>query len=126
MELTLLALALPPLLGVAWLDLLVPRATAARGALLWGYGTLLGLVAVPLVMRLVDGLGFSPLFPVTGPVVAALILPALLLRLRRRAATGVATGGTPAIALPLSHRVLLAVLAGLLLLRLASLGLEIL
>ncbi|MFT4613990.1 MAG: hypothetical protein ACI9NT_001132, partial [Bacteroidia bacterium] len=38
------ALLLPVLLGGLWMHLIVPAGTVARAALVWGSGTLLGLL----------------------------------------------------------------------------------
>ena len=55
----ILALALPALLGSLWLNLLIPRDTNARTTLVWGHGTLIGLVLIPQIMWLLDAMGLD-------------------------------------------------------------------
>ena len=70
----LLALALPLLLGGLWLNLFVPAATSGRVALVWGNGLLIGLLAIPLLMRLLDVLGVPLSFLASASLTGVLIL----------------------------------------------------
>ncbi len=121
----MLALALPACLGAAWLGLHVPGNAAARAPLVWGNGTLLGLVAVPLLMRGLNALGLPLDFNTTAAVCAALILLAVV-----RRSTGLSPLSDGAVtassrALSTGERLLCGVLLALVVLRVGSLGLEI-
>jgi hypothetical protein len=70
---TLLAIALPALLGRSWLGILVPLDTPGRTALIWGNGLLIGLLVIPLLMRLLDAIGASIDFLPTASLASALI-----------------------------------------------------
>lgn len=70
-----MALAVPVLLGCSLIRLVVPYDTAARRALILGYGTLLGLLLTTLLLRLVDSMGLGLSFGYTA--VLALLLVAL-------------------------------------------------
>lgn len=124
--LTLLALAIPVLLGSLWLHLIIPRQAPARVALVWGNGTLLGLVLIPQFMWGLNALGIPLSFWSTASLAGTLIAIAALINGTR------AKGQPPArsplatpIAMPASHRVLLVFLLSLMALRFLTLGLEI-
>jgi hypothetical protein len=124
---TTLALALPVLLGGLWLNQLVPVDSAGRTALVWGNGTLLGLLLIPQMMRGLDALGIPLTFRATGSLVGGLIALALVVQLLRGRRPRLAPAPVQYIAtLPASHKALfifLLLLAGL---RVTTLGLEIL
>lgn len=123
----LLALVLPLLLGGLWLDLFVPKTTSGRGALVWGNGLLLGLVAVPLVMRLLDALGVPLHFMATASVTGLLVLAAGLAHIYWKPNPDSAYLPTPGISrLSYSHKLFFGFLALLLALRVSTLGLELL
>ncbi|MAT95077.1 MAG: hypothetical protein CME59_21110 [Halioglobus sp.] len=122
---TLFALLLPVLLGGLWLNLLVPAATPARSALVWGYGCLTGLVLLPLLMRLLAHLGLGLDFAYTTATALALALVAALAGLARRGAARQAPQTPQWRTLTTAQRALCALLLGLIALRLLNLGLEI-
>lgn len=78
--LTSIALLLPVLLGTVYLSIFVPAHTAGRTALVWGNGTLLGLLALPQLMRILDAAGAGLTFTSITALVTALIGAALLTR----------------------------------------------
>ncbi|MDX1734623.1 MAG: hypothetical protein R3228_09650, partial [Halioglobus sp.] len=59
MAMVVVALALPALMGINLIRLVVPLDIEARGALVTGTGILAGLIAIPLLMRLVNVSGFG-------------------------------------------------------------------
>jgi len=71
-----LALLLPALLGGLWLNFFVPAQTQGRTALVSGNGLLLGLLVIPVLMRLLDTLGAPIGFASTGYIAAALLVVA--------------------------------------------------
>ncbi len=123
--LTSLALLLPAALGTAWLNLLLPRNIPARAALLWGSGILLGTMAMPLLLRLTHLFGQPLDFTLNASVATALLSVALLLHLRRTRREPVAVRAR-ADRLSGAQRFLCALLIAFILLRLATLGLEVL
>lgn len=124
---TIVALALPVLLGALWLNLLVPAQVAARPALVWGNGTLIGLLLVPQILWGLDALGMPLSFATPAYLVGALVVAAAAANLTRANRTQPAPPAVPVLmTLPMSHRVLFALLAMLLMARTATLGLEIL
>jgi len=122
----LIALALPLLLGGLLVDLVMPAAVPGRTALVWGNGMLAGLLLVPLLIRLIDSAGAALSFSTIAPIVAALIV---LLALARR--WTIARGPGQSLAEPANQRlsaqqqVLLVLLVLLIVLRLVTLGLEL-
>jgi hypothetical protein len=82
--LILLAFCLPAILGMTWVNLLVPGTTIARISVIAGNGVLLGLLVIPLLMRLLDAIGVGLSFPVTVSVSSALILLAGLMHVLLR------------------------------------------
>ncbi|MEZ5569984.1 MAG: hypothetical protein R3E54_16880 [Halioglobus sp.] len=120
-----LALMLPTALGCAWVTVLVPRDTPGRLPLAWGSGTLLGILSVPLLLRFTHVLGQPLSFTVTASLVALLCLPALWM-LWRRAAPAPGVIQTPENVLGNGEKLLCALLAALIALRLGTLGLELL
>lgn len=125
--LTSLALALPILLGSLWINLLVPGDATARSTLVWGSGTLLGLVLIPHFMWGLDTLGIPLSFWAPASLTLALILVAFVAGLLRKTQRHVAPSEIRALfAMPLSHKALFGFLLLLLVLRLTTLGLEVL
>lgn len=119
-----IALLVPVLLGGSWFDLWVPHGVPARWAMVWGHGTLAGLITIPVLMRILHAAGTSPVFANTVVAACVLIAAALILRLRYRAAAApqhVASGS-----LRPAQRLLVGVIVALLALRLGSLLLELL
>ena len=124
---TILALLLPILLGGLWLNLLIPEQAPARPALVWGNGTLLGLLLIPQFMWGLNTLGMPLSFVTTGLLACALILIALAIQFFRVKGSYPAAGRTNAFsAMPASHQALFLLLLFLLALRCTILGLEIL
>jgi len=123
--LTFVALLLPVILGSAWINLLIPADTPARGALVWGNGALFGVMATPLLMRTLHATGLPLDFTMTALAAVALAGMAALIHLRGQG-RGAAPGRTaPARTLPTAQRVLWIILLGLILLRLITLGAEV-
>lgn len=124
---TTLALALPVLLGGLWLNLLVPAQTTARATLVWGNGTLVGLLLIPQFLWGLDALGMPLSFRGAATLAGALILVAAVAHLARaRRAAPAPSPVETASTLRGAHRALFALLVCLLVLRCALLGLEIL
>lgn len=123
--LILVALLLPVLLGSAWVNLLIPAHAPARGALVWGNGALLGVMATPLLMRVLHAVGLPLDFTTTALTAAALTAIAALIHLRNRGRGGATPDRAPTPPLSTAQRVLWTVLVGLILLRLATLGVEV-
>ncbi len=115
------ALVPPVLLGVLCFNLLVPGGIAGRGALVWGHGALFGLLAVTFMMRAVNALGYGlDHYIIAGILFRLLILLGILnFFVRKR------IGSAPRATWTTGARVLFAALLALVLLRVATLGLEI-
>ncbi|MFK7977427.1 MAG: hypothetical protein AB8C02_14925 [Halioglobus sp.] len=79
------ALLIPVALGSAWLRVLVPAETPARTAMIVGHGTLIGLLAVTVIMRGLDAVGRGLNFSEVAWIAAALIAIALLTEFFRAA-----------------------------------------
>ncbi len=125
--LTTLALALPILLGGLWLNQCVPVNGAGRTAVVWGNGALLGLLLIPQLMRGMDAVGISLTFVAIVSLVGALIALALVNQLLRgRRAQPVPTPVLYFSAMPASHKTLFCFLLLLIVVRVTTLGLEIL
>jgi hypothetical protein len=125
--LTTMALALPVLLGGLWLTQCVPLNGAGRTALVWGNGALLGLLLIPQLMRGLDAVGIPLTFVYIASLVGALIALALVAQLiRGRRAQSVPTPVLYSCAMPTSHKTLFCFLLLLIVLRVTTLGLEIL
>jgi hypothetical protein len=123
----LVALALPALLGGLWLGLFVPPTTGGRTALVWGNGLLAGLLVIPMLMRLLDTLGMPLSFAATASVTGSLLLLAALAHAyHRRSPLRRPLPHTAWSSLPQGHKILIAFLSALLIIRLATLGLELL
>lgn len=125
--LTTLALALPVLLGGLWLQQFVPGNCAGRTALVWGNGALLGLLLIPQLMRALDTLEIPLTFVTTASLIVALIALALVTQLiRARRAPSASTPVPYFSAMPTSHKALFCFLLLLIVVRVTTLGLEIL
>ncbi len=123
---TIIALALPVLLGALWLNPFVPAQSAGRTALVWGNGALIGLLLVPQLMIALDALEIPLTFRSTGSLIGVLIALALTVQLfREKRAPAAASSVLYYSALPPSHKALFIFLLGLILLRLTTLGLEV-
>ena len=72
----LIALVLPALLGGLCLELLTPAGTPARPMVVWGNGLLVGLIGIPLIMRLLDALGAPLTYQAVGGITGALVVMA--------------------------------------------------
>ncbi|MCB1690267.1 MAG: hypothetical protein KDI33_17345 [Halioglobus sp.] len=123
--LTTLALILPVLLGGLWLNLLIPPGAHARPALVWGNGTLVGLILVPQILWGLDALGMPLSFVTAGLLTSVLIVAAVAIHIsgNRRIRTHLDAAFS---AMPAAHRLLFLILLALVALRCATLGLEIL
>jgi hypothetical protein len=125
--LTILALALPVLLGGLWLQQFVPFNFAGRTALVWGNGTLLGLLLIPQLMRALDTLQIPLTFVATASLVGALIALTIITQLLRGPrAPSVPTPVRYFSAMPASHKALFCFFLLLIVIRVTTLGLEIL
>jgi hypothetical protein len=125
--LTALALILPVLLGGLWLNLIIPQQAPARSALVWGNGTLIGLLLIPQFLWGLGALGIPLSFVTTGLLTFALILVAVAIHIFRYKGTHTThIRNTAFSAMPASHRALFLFLLFLLALRCITLGLEIL
>lgn len=114
-------------MGGLWLNLLVPGTTPGRVTLVWGNGLLIGLLAIPLLMRLLDALGLPLSFPVTASLPAALILIAALANTFWRPATVVGPILPSDFAnLSSPYKLFFLFLAMLMAVRVTTLGLELL
>lgn len=123
----LIALVLPPLLGVVWVGMFVPAATPARLAMVWGNGTLVGLLLIPVVMRALDAVGISSAFNYTAITAGLLLLLGLGLRWHRGSlASADSSMQVVRSSLAGPYRMLAGLIVALLLLRFVSLGLELL
>lgn len=122
-----MALALPALLGGLWVNQFLPLNTPARAALVWGNGTLIGLLLIPQLMRGLDALGIPLTFVATGSLAGSLAAMALVTQFIRKRQTQLARPPLFYVAaIPLSHKALFIFLLLLAALRITSLGLEIL
>ena len=125
--LTILALLLPVLLGGLWLNLIIPLQAPARSALVWGNGSLIGLLLIPQFMWGLDALGLPLSFLTTGLLTAALIVVAIAIpSFRDKVTPSSADRATAFPTMPASHKALFFLLVALLALRCITLGLEIL
>ncbi len=120
------ALALPVLLGGLWLSIFVPAQGAGRTALVWGCGTLIGLLLIPQLMLALDALDIPLTFRSIASLAGALVALALVVLLF----TGARARFSGALAksyadLPASHKALFIFLLSLIILRMSSLGLEV-
>ncbi|MDE0950641.1 MAG: hypothetical protein OSA45_05185 [Halioglobus sp.] len=122
-----IALLLPVLLGGLWLSLFVPRGIVARRALVWGNGALIGLMLIPQIMRAQDAVGLPLNFSFTYSIVCTLVVLALIARVVITRNSQVEyTKPRAFAAMPPLHRLLFVVFLLMILLRVATLGLEIL
>lgn len=88
-----LALALPALAGALWVRAAWRAAPPGMWPLALGYGYVLGMLAVSLLLRLQAALGFAPSFAELLPVLALLALGGGALAWRRSRAGGSALTG---------------------------------
>ena len=124
--LIIVALALPVFLGGLWMDLLVPRQAAARTALVWGHGTLLGLILIPQLMWALNTAGVPLSFPTTTALAGILVVAAMVAGLRSKTRGHRSRPETRVLLeLPVWHKVLFTCLLLLVGLRVATLGLEV-
>ncbi|MFK7977200.1 MAG: hypothetical protein AB8C02_13780 [Halioglobus sp.] len=79
------ALLIPVALGTAWFRLLVPVDVPSRLAIIFGHGTLAGLIAVTIILRWLDSMGRPLSFTDTSLVAIALTAIALLIHFFRTA-----------------------------------------
>lgn len=80
---SVVALAVPVLLGCAWVRLLIPKATPARLAMILGHGSLVGLLAITGILRILDALDAPLRFSSASGLAAVLIALALIIGLLR-------------------------------------------
>ncbi len=123
----LLAMALPLILGGFWLNVFIPATTPGRPALVWGNGLLIGLLAIPLLMRLLDTLGVPLSFLATASLTGVLIFGAGLAKLFWK--PGTVAEPVPALSFaeqPTPYKLLFLFFALLIALRVTTLGLELL
>jgi hypothetical protein len=122
-----IALLLPVLLGGLWLSLFVPRGIVARRALVWGNGALIGLMLIPQIMRAQDAVGLPLNFSFTYSIVCTLVVLALIARVVITRNSQVEyTKPRVFAAMTTLHRVLFVIFLLMILLRVATLGLEVL
>jgi len=122
-----IALALPVLLGGLWLNQFVAPGSGGRAALVWGNGTLLGLLLLPQLMQALDAAGVPLTFAAIGSLVLLLIASALAAQfIRGRPATPTQRAAPGYSSMPLSHQMLFILLLLLVGLRILTLGSEVL
>ena len=80
----LIALLLPALLGGLCMELLIPAWTPARPMAVWGNGLLVGLIGIPLLIRLLEALGVSLTYQAVGGIAGTIVVMAGLLLLVRK------------------------------------------
>ena len=125
--LTSLALIVPILLGGLWVNLIIPAQAPARSALVWGNGTLVGLLLIPQLLWGLDALGIPLSFVTTGLLACALVTAAIAIHLfRDKSSPATPMRADAADAIPPSHQALFYLLLCLLAARCITLGLEIL
>jgi hypothetical protein len=123
---TIIAIALPVLLGGLWLNTFVPAQSTCRPALVWGHGTLVGLLLIPQLMLALDALDVPLTFRSVGSLIAALVALALIIRVFTGAPARFSVSPVQSYAdLPASHKALFVFLLSLIILRVTSLGLEV-
>ncbi len=119
----ILALTLPWLLGSIWLRLFIPSGPLS---LILGGGLLLGLLAVPILMRLVDAAGLPITFAYVGSITGILVAGGFAAnRARDIAATGSAPSSLGPGVLTIWQKAFFTLLVALVSLRLLTLGLEV-
>lgn len=125
--LVILALILPVLLGGLWLNLIVPLQAPARSALVWGNGTLIGLLLIPQFLWSLDALGVPLSFVTTAVLTGALIvLPAALHIFKDKRTQPSPIGDAAFPNMSALQRALFLFLLFLVIIRCVTLGLEIL
>jgi hypothetical protein len=125
--LTVMALILPVLLGGLWLNLFVPANSSGRWAVVWGNGALIGLLLIPQLMRILDAMGIPLSFFSTGSLASLLIVLALLCNiLWRKRPTTIQPPAPNPLTIPTSQKALFVFLLLLVVLRITTLGLEVL
>lgn len=119
------ALGLPWLLGALVVHRIVPVAMAGRRALLLGYGFLVGVMLLTLLMRGLDAAGFGLHLIVLVPVVLLLIAIGALLEYRYPRPFGGVWLSQDYRDLPVWQKLLIAVLLTILAIRFGGLWLEV-
>jgi hypothetical protein len=118
--------ALPWLLGAAWINLMPAYPSPGRRAIVFGYGYLFGSVALTLLMRGIDALGMALSFRNVAVAGLSALMAALLINARLRRARLNALWLSPELRdLPVWQKVLFASFLALVALRLAGLALEV-
>jgi hypothetical protein len=74
----LLALLLPLLIGAVWLRMAVPGRFTGRQPIILGYGLLIGLIALPAMMRIIDALGFALTFSNVASLAIAVVAAGII------------------------------------------------
>ena len=122
----LIAMGLPTILGGLWLNLFVPPCVPGRAALVWGAGTLIGLLFIPILMRLIDALGFPIGFPLAATLLTFLTAIVATINIRLRGFSG-CNGATERNLAHLSfgNKTLAALLLLLIAVRILTVGLEL-
>jgi hypothetical protein len=123
----LIAVLLPWLLGSVWVRLVIPANSPARHSLILGYGLMLGLLLMPLLMRLIDALGLAISFGNTAVSALLLVVAGIIGNIICGEARVEHPVPTPSpAALNSLQRALVCVLWGIIGLRILSLGAELL
>mgnify|MGYP003382139908 CR=1 FL=1 len=118
---------MPIFVGTAFISLVFSPRAPARRPLVWGYGMLLGLLATPLVMRTLDVLGVPITFyPVALSLAALILVTAIPHKLRKRAVTEERICSPDYYSLPIAEKALFMFFLSLIVLRFATVGLELL
>lgn len=122
----ILAMALPWVLGTTWLRLLAPVAFCGRQPLLAGYGLFLGLLTIPILMRLIDALGMPITFTYVSSATGLCIIGGLVLNIHQ-SNKAIRTASECLSLNPLSNwqKALFTLLCAVIGLRLITLGLEL-
>jgi hypothetical protein len=122
----MLALALPLLVGAGCINLLIGPATPGRLWIVWGNGMLLGLFITPVVMRFQDAVGLPLTFPITAIGLGLVLLAAGLAAWYRSTSHVVSTRYVaPQAPLSVVGKTLLAAFVVLIVLRVLTLGMEL-
>ena len=123
----LIALVLPTLLGGLCLELFTPAGTPARPMVVWGNGLLVGLIGIPLLMRLLNALGVPLTYQVVGGCTGALVFMASLSLIVQKTSFQREPGSISVLASrSVTYRLAIILFVSLIALRVTTLGLELL
>jgi hypothetical protein len=122
----LLALLLPLLIGGVWLHMAVPERCVGRQAIILGYGLLIGLMAIPALMRIIDALGFALTFANVASLAVAVVAAGVIANIRCHKPVGTDVHTLPyEVALQNWQKITVGLLCAAIGLRLCVLSLEV-